>query len=194
MSGRIEIILGCMFSGKSSELLRRVSRYKAVNIPTVIINSMLDSRCEDNMIKTHSNQTHKAIKIDKLMSFTEDPDFLKMKVIGIDEAQFFPDLIEFVKFAEKYDKIVIIAGLDGDSNREPFGQILNCIPLCDEVVKLTAMDMISNDASPAIFSKRIVNDSDQIHIGSIGEYVAVSRKNYFSNLQNNKITRSSLDI
>ena len=79
MSGRIEIILGCMFSGKSSELLRRVSRYKAVNIPTVIINSMLDSRCEDNMIKTHSNQTHKAIKVDKLMSITEDPDFLKMK-------------------------------------------------------------------------------------------------------------------
>jgi thymidine kinase len=180
MSGRIEIILGCMFSGKSSELLRRISRYNAVKIPTLIINSMLDSRCNDNMIKTHSNQTHNAIKVDKLMSITEDPEFFKIRVIGIDEAQFFPDLVEFVKFAEKYDKIVIIAGLDGDSNREPFGQILNCIPLCDEVIKLTAMDMISNDASPAIFSKRIIDDTDQIHIGAAGEYVAVSRKNYLT--------------
>jgi len=180
MSGRIEIILGCMFSGKSSELMRRISRYNAVKIPTLIINSMLDSRCNDNMIKTHSNQTHNAIKVDKLMSITDDPNFFKIKVIGIDEAQFFPDLVEFVKFAEKYDKIVIIAGLDGDSNREPFGQILNCIPLCDEVVKLTAMDMISNDASPAIFSKRIIDYNDQIHIGAAGEYVAVSRKNYLS--------------
>jgi len=182
MSGRTEIILGCMFSGKSSELIRRVGRYTAVNIPSIVINSILDSRCGDDMIQTHSNHTHKAVKVDNLMSITEDRLFVNSKVIGIDEAQFFPDLVEFVEYAEKYNKIVIIAGLDGDFNRKPFGQILNCIPLCDEVVKLTAMDMISNDGTPAIFSKRIVDDNSQIKIGAKGEYIAVSRKNYLQHV------------
>jgi thymidine kinase len=178
MSGRVEIILGCMFSGKSTELMRRISSYNAVGIPTLIMNSMLDTRSNDNMMKTHSEQTHNAMKVERLMDITDDPNFFKLQVIGIDEAQFFPDLIEFVLFAEKYNKTVIIAGLDGDSNRKPFGQILECIPLCDSVVKLTAMDMVSKDATPAIFSRRIVDEVDQIHIGSKGEYVAVSRTNY----------------
>jgi len=185
MSGRIEIILGCMFSGKSTELMRRISSYTAVDIPTLVLNSMLDTRCEDNMIKTHSQQTHSAIKVDRLMNIIDDPIFYKLEVIGIDEAQFFPDLVEFVLFAEKYNKTIIIAGLDGDSNRKPFGQILECIPLCDSVVKLTAMDMVSKDATPAIFSKRIVAENDQIHIGSKGEYVAVSRKNYLEHHKRN---------
>ena len=182
MSGRIEIILGCMFSGKSSELLRRVSRYKAVNIPTVIINSMLDSRCEDNMIKTHSNQTHKAIKVDKLMSITEDPDFLKMKVIGIDEAQFFPDLIEFVKFAEKYDKIVIIAGLDGDSNREPFGDVLRLIPYAEKVTKLSAFCKICQDGTQAFFTKRVTKCNDKVIVGSEDKFIATCRRHYLMDL------------
>ena len=76
--------------------------------------------------------------------------------------------------------IIIIAGLDGDSNREPFGQILECIPLCDEVVKLNAMDMVSNDGTPAIFTKRIVPDESQICIGAKGDYIAVSRVNYLN--------------
>lgn len=194
MSGRIEIILGCMFSGKSTELMRRISSYNAVDIPTLIMNSMLDTRCEDNMMKTHSDQTHNAVKVDRLMTITEDPNFFKLQVIGIDEAQFFPDLVEFVLFAEKYNKTVIIAGLDGDSNRKPFGQILECIPLCDSVVKLTAMDMVSKDATPAIFSKRIVDESDQIHIGSKGEYVAVSRKNYLEKYNQNNNDKNNYKL
>ena len=101
-------------------------------------------------------------------------------VIGIDEAQFFPDLLEFIKQTERDNKIIIIAGLDGDSNRKPFGQILDCIPLCDEVTKLTAMDMILKDGTPAIFTKRLVDNSDQICVGAKNEYAAVSRMNYLS--------------
>ena len=71
--------------------------------------------------------------------------------------RFFNDLYEFVLKCEEKDKKVIMSGLDGDSNRKPFGQILNCIPLCDSVVKLTAMDMIDKDGSEAIFSLRKKN-------------------------------------
>ena len=79
---------------------------------------------------------------------------------------------------EKYGKTIIISGLDGDSDRKPFGQILQCIPLCDEVVKLTAMDMVDKDGTPAIFTKRIVKKEGQVLVGATESYMAVSRKNY----------------
>ena len=74
--------------------------------------------------------------------------------------------------------IVIISGLDGDFRRKPFGQILECIPLCDEVVKLSAMDMVDKDGTPGIFTKRIVEGDEQTLVGAKESYIAVSRKNY----------------
>jgi len=179
MSGRLEIILGCMFSGKSSELIRRLSRYDAVGIKTLIVTSALDTRTGKS-VKTHSNISKKALKCSELMSIIGSNEYKISKVIGIDESQFFPDLLKFVLKSEKDNKIVILAGLDGDFNRRPFGQILECIPLCDEVVKLNAIDMISNDGTPAIFSKRVLGNKDQICIGAKGDYIAVSRNNYLS--------------
>lgn len=188
-SNRIEIILGCMFSGKSTELLRRLNRYESINISTLLINSSYDERT-DNSIQTHDKVKKNAYKLFKLMDIIENDDYIKSNVIGIDEAQFFTDLREFVIYSEKLEKTIIIAGLDGDSNREPFGEILKCIPLCDEVIKLTALDMIDKDSSKAIFSKRIDNNisgntkdnnisGNTIDIGSEDKYLAVSRKNYF---------------
>ena len=176
MSSRVEIILGPMFSGKSTELLRRLSRYDAVGTKTLLINHSFDTRTGDS-VKTHANIEKKATKTECLLDLIETSEYLESSVIGIDEAQFFDDLLEFVRESES-DKIVIMAGLDGDSNREPFGQILNCIPLADTVVKLTAMDMISKDGTPAIFTKRIVSNNSKILVGNREEYLAVSRINY----------------
>lgn len=177
-SSRIEIILGCMFSGKSTELLRRCNRYSAIDKNVLLINSSKDSRT-DNSIKTHQNIKQKAIKTEFLVPIIDSPEFKNSYVIGIDEAQFFSDLYDFVINAEKHNKIIIIAGLDGDSNRQKFGQILDCIPLCDTVEKLTAMDMIDKDGTPGIFTQRIVNNKGQVLVGSSDYYVAVSRKNYY---------------
>ena len=177
MTGYLKIILGCMFSGKSTELIRRLSRYEAVGIPTLLINSSLDTRT-DNNVKTHNNLTKSARKTKNLMSLVNSIEYLTNNVSGIDEAQFFTDLKEFVLYSEN-NKIIIIVGLDGDSDRQPFGQILECIPLCDEVVKLTAMDMLSKDGTKAIFSKRISNNNDsKILIGADEKYLAVSRNNF----------------
>lgn len=174
----IEIILGCMFSGKSTELLRRCNRYTAIGKNVLLLNHALDTRT-DNAIKTHRGDKENALKCVSLMSIINTPAFQQAQVIGIDEAQFFDDLYTFVLYAEPLNKIIIIAGLDGDSNRRPFGHILECIPLCDNVVKLNAMDMISKDGTPGIFSKRISTDHDsQILVGAADTYVAVSRQNY----------------
>ena len=169
---RVEIILGCMFSGKSTELIRRTTRYKAIGKKVLLINHLNDTRT-DSSVKTHSNIREKAIKVKRLLPVIETSNFKDSDVIGIDEAQFFDDLYEFVVSAEVYNKTIIVAGLDGDFKRKPIGQILNLIPLCDEVVKLTAMDMKDRDGTPAIFSKRIINDDSQVVVGAEDYYMAV---------------------
>jgi thymidine kinase len=180
MSFKLEIILGPMFSGKSTELLRRTSRYEAIGKKIFIINHSNDTRTT-NFVKTHSNITKIAVKTDKLMSLVELVDFKESDIIGIDEAQFFEDLYEFIIYIENTDKIVIISGLDGDYQRKPFGKILYCIPLCDTVTKLSAMCMKSKDGTPAIFSKRIINKNDQTLVGDKDTYIAVNRSHYLNN-------------
>ena len=189
-NSRISVILGCMYSGKSTELVRRASRYRALGIPTLIINNINDTRTGLS-VKTHSGTIVEAIKVENLMDllrtdFSADTgpskhlDLSHIKVIAIDEGHFFPDLLAFVKKIEKYNKIIIISGLDGDYKREPIGDILKLIPLCDDVVKLKALDMVDKDGSEAIFSKRIVESDEQILVGAQESYIAVSRKNYLS--------------
>ena len=178
---RIEIILGCMYSGKSTELLRLTKRYQAIGKNILLINHTNDIRT-GNSVKTHRNETENALKITNLMDMfsisNQKTAIIKADVIGIDEAQFFGDLYEFVLAIEQFGKTIIISGLDGDSDRKPFGQILQCIPLCDRVVKLTAMDMVDEDGTPAIFTKRIVKKEGQVLVGATESYMAVSRKNY----------------
>lgn len=176
----IDIIIGSMYSGKSTELLRRCKRFEAIGKYVLKINHIYDTRT-DNSIQTHSNDKVHATKTNKLLDIVFTSDFLKSDIIAIDEAQFFNDLYDFVLYCENKNKSVIISGLDGDSNRKPFGQILMCIPLCDTVIKLKALDMIDKDGSAAIFSKRIVADESQVLIGSGDKYIAVSRKNYHIN-------------
>lgn len=172
---QIEIILGPMFSGKSTELIRRCNNYEAIDKKVLIFNHSLDSRCE-NKVQTHNKTSKNAVKTNSLMLYKRYIDY---DVIAIDEAQFFEDLLDFVKYVEKYNIVLIIAGLDGDCFRKPFGQILYCIPYANEVVKLHAMCMLSKDGTKAAFSKRIANnDEKQVVIGAEDKYVAVSRSKY----------------
>mgnify|MGYP006086417181 CR=1 FL=1 len=176
---RIELILGPMYSGKSTELIRRTSRYKAIGKNILIINSILDTRT-DNSVKTHSNNKKKAIKTKNLLDIVNLDDYKNSEVIGVDEGQFFDDLLDFVKIVEQTDKILIIAGLDGDYKREPFGDILRCIPLCDDLIKLSAMCMYKNNGTPSSFTKRIVNSDNQTLIGAKNTYITVCREGYFN--------------
>lgn len=174
---RIELIIGCMFSGKTLELMRRISRYEAIGKRCLVVNHKNDTRTDDS-IQTHSQIKRKSIKTSTLFKLNDDFALEDIDVIAIDEAQFFPDLRRWVEVMEKMGKILIISGLDGDYLRKPIGQILECIPLCDTVDKLTAMDMVDRDGSKGLFTKRIVENDDPVLIGSTDFYMAVSRGNY----------------
>jgi thymidine kinase len=178
MGVRIEIILGSMFSGKSTELIRRCSRYEAIGKNVSIINHSLDSRIQGENVATHSKHTHKAIKTTNLLNL----DFLPIPdCIGIDEAQFFPDLFDFISYMERFNVVIIIAGLDGDFKRNNFGQIHQCIPLCDTVTKLSAMCCECKDGTPGIFTKKKDSSNNSvIDIGGNDKFVSVCRFHYFN--------------
>ena len=182
--GRIDIIIGSMFSGKSTELIRSINRYKVLGKKIVCINHILDKRYQENSISTHSNMNIDCISLKKLNDVFNDEkkarDYHECEILVIEEAQFFEDLYEFVlNAADKENKIVLVAGLDGDSNRDKFGDILKLIPKCDSVKKLHALCVKCKDGTPASFTKRLVKNDSQIYIG-VSEFIPVCRYHYLN--------------
>ena len=175
-----EIIIGSMFSGKSTELYRRINRYKCIGKNVLMINHNNDTRAIG--ISTHDGKEYSALKLDDngLINLDKIENWNSIDVIGIDEAQFFSNIREFILKIERLDKILIVAGLDGTSDRVAFGDnnILNTIPLCNKIDKLSALCMISNDGTLASFSKRVSKEKGEVCIGADDKYIAVCRK-YF---------------
>ncbi len=175
---RMEIIIGPMFSGKSTELLRRAGRYEAIGKNVLYINYYLDQRYgKMNDITTHDKKSKKALMIQELMSVLHTEEYKSCDIIAINEAQFFKDLYPFCKEAlYKQKKYIILAGLDGDYNKNPFGDILKLIPHCDTLIKLHALCHYCG--VEAQFTKRITEDASQIVIGGKECYVPACREHY----------------
>jgi len=173
MKGHIELILGPMFSGKSTELMRRLKRYKVANYEVMIIKYAKDVRYDDNGIATHCGMTLPALAADSLSELNSKAN--NYDVIGIDEGQFFPDTVTWAEEMANSGKIVVVAALDGTFQRKPFGDILSLIPLSEDVTKLNAVCM--NCFGDAAFSKRITqNDGEKVEvIGGADKYMAVCR-------------------
>lgn len=172
-----------MFSGKSTEIIRLINRYKALDKQILIVNHSSDTRYKNNCISTHSNINVNCISITNLNDLKCDNKYKynSIDVIVIEEGQFFNGLYEFTMEAcEKDNKIIIIAGLDGDSNREEFGDIIKLIPKCDNVTKLHALCSICKDGTLAPFTKRLVENNSQVLIG-VNEFMPVCRYHYLKN-------------
>jgi len=180
-SGRIELIIGCMYSGKTSEIIRRIQMYQTLNIPISIYTHLSDTRyAESGNICTHNRNTIQAIPVSKLQNIRNLEDYKKSKIVFIEEAQFFADLYETVlECANSDNKIVIICGLDGDFQMKPFEQIVRLIPCAESVVKLNALCKKCGDGTAASFSKRIVSSQERELVGSDGIYEAVCRRHYY---------------
>ena len=163
----LKIIIGPMFSGKTSELISISRLYKLCNISTCIINYDEDTRYGlSTSLSTHDNIMVPCLSTHSLTPLIKNGSFLKNRVILINEAQFFTDLYEVVKeLVEQHEKIVYICGLAGDFQRKPFGQILELIPLCDEIVKKKAICMICKNGKSGIFTKRLTSELKQKIIG-----------------------------
>lgn len=192
-SGRLEIYLGPMFSGKSSRLLHDLSTFADIGLKVLYINHIDDIRDTkgDNIVSTHNSQYNglsKKIKSAKI-SFLKEVNVEDYDIIGVDEAQFFEDLVPMViDWVENKKKYVICVGLDGDAFRRPFGHLLELIPYSDFVEKLKAKCHIClNEAKDrgfgrlkeAPFTKRLfINDDsnkEQKLIGGADKYIAVCR-------------------
>ena len=176
-NGYLKIIVGPMFSGKTSELITISRLYKRCEISVCIINYSGDTRYgHSNILTTHDNIMIPCISLDSLETILSSESFLKNKVILINEAQFFEDLYIVVKkLVEDHNKIVYICGLDGDYRRESFGDILKLIPLCDEITKKHAICNFCKNGNRGIFTKRLTNETKQKMIG-YENYESVCRK------------------
>ena len=168
----LKIIMGNMFSGKTSELVRRLKRYEVIGKNILVINSSKDTRCMEHVLRTHDNMKFEFIKTNNL----KELNYEKVDIIAIDEAQFFIGLKTFVEKALKRGKTIILTGLDGNYKQEKIGEILECIPLADKVFKLSAMCMECMDGTHGPFTKRIVNNNEVELIGGKEMYRAVCRK------------------
>jgi thymidine kinase len=179
MSGQLHLIIGCMFSGKTSKLISYIRKCQLLNQEYLVITHVVDKRYGSDIICSHDKKKVYSEATDKLISFKETEKYKNSKFIFIEEAQFFDDLKEFVINAvEKDNKIVTICGLDGDFKRKPFGQILELIPYADSVEKLSAYCIDCGNGTQANFSKRITDEQNTTLIGSTEKYKAVCRKHF----------------
>ncbi len=136
--GRIELIMGCMFAGKSTELLRRCRKHEISGKKVLRVKFSADHRYDSESIATHNGIKEKAIPSTSLVTDLKEY-WKKFDVIAIDEGQFFVDIVEFSEMAANEQKIVIIASLQGTFLRGTFANIVALIPKCEKIKKLSAI-------------------------------------------------------
>jgi thymidine kinase len=178
-TGSIKIIIGCMFSGKTTELQREFREWDSINKTPLCINYIDDNRYGDiytNMY-SHDKVAVDCIKV-KSLKDVEDELIKENDIILVNEGQFFSDLVEYcVLWCDTYHKKIIVCGLDGDFQRKPFGKILDLIPYADSVEKITAYCKNCSDGTKAIFTHRKSTEQEQVVIG-VNNYEALCRKCY----------------
>jgi thymidine kinase len=178
----LDIVLGPMFAGKSSYILGLVLRYSAIGTPVMVIKHSSDTRYvygEDNIV-THDQRRATCASVQYLGQVVLRDRIKDHSVIIVDEAQFFPELVEFVTYVvEELGKKLYLVGLDGDIHRKPFGEILDCIPLADRIEKLTSFCHSCADGTPGLFSYRSQGPMDQqVLIGGQDMYQSLCRACY----------------
>jgi thymidine kinase len=185
-TGYLELIIGPMFSSKTSTLLEIYKQCKFCNIPVSIINHAIDKRYHETMLSSHDKimapcfQTNLLKDIWYNTECTNDNAYQLLRnsdVILINEGQFFPDLYEVVIDMLNNNKKVYVCGVDGDFERKKFGAILDLIPMCDKINKLTSLCSLCRDGTRGIFSMRLTNEREQTVVGS-DNYIPVCRKCY----------------
>jgi thymidine kinase len=181
-SGRIEVICGSMFSGKTEELIRRIRRAMIAKQTVQVFKPVLDDRYGIQHVISHNGQKIEAIPVDSSQNIIDQIKD-KTTVVAIDEAQFFDDdLVAVVgKLANRRVR-VIIAGLDLDFRGESFGPMPQLLCHAEDVVKLHAICVVCGN--PASRTQRLVNgeparyDDPIILVGAKEAYEARCREHH----------------
>lgn len=183
--GYLDLIIGPMYSGKTDYLLRELNIFAVMGASVIYINHSLDTRAD--VFSSHNPMIGSVnisnIDAKKVSSVEELMEACKnYLIVGIDEAQFFSGLKNAVlELAEKQGKRVLVAGLSGNYKREPFGELLELVPFCDRVTKLSSC---CNECAKmkkikqAHFSYRLSKEEMEILVGAKNEYIPLCRECY----------------
>ena len=179
-SGRIEVICGSMFCGKTEELIRRVRRAIIAKQTVKVFKPSLDDRYGIKQIKSHDGQSVEAIPLAAARDMLELANG-GTTVVAIDEAQFFDAGIVAAaqELVDRFNMRLIIAGLDMDFRGEPFGAMPQLLSVADEVVKLHAICVVCGKSASR--TQRLVNglpaayDDPIILVGAQESYEARCR-------------------
>ena len=177
--GWLEVIAGPMFSGKSEELIRRITRYHLARIPTQTFKPVIDTRFADEEVVSHSKLSTAAIPVtdsDELLRSVED----RTVVVGIDEGQFFDDgLVDVAELLAGAGKQLIIAGLDTDYLGRPFEPIPSLMLRAEYVTKTLAV--CHKCGGPGLFTQRVIHSDELVVLGATDAYEARCRRCYDPN-------------
>jgi thymidine kinase len=174
----LEVILGPMFSGKSSYALSYVRRQRAIGKKVLVIKPDIDNRyTNENFLVTHDKEQVPCMMWNTRKPLCEISD-INYDCFVVEEAQFFVHLVHFCSyllFGNK--KHILVVGLDGCSQLKKFGEILDVIPFATSVTKLTALCSECCDGTPAPYTKKVVKEwggeEVQVDVGGAEKYVAV---------------------
>jgi len=181
----LNILMGPMFAGKTSRIVSIVSRYVALGMRVFVIKHTNDTRYgnQEDVI-THDGVRIPCRAVNDLFDIGLN-ELLTYDVIIVDEAQFFRGLVPFVEsIVDTHEKELYLVGLDGDSNRRPFGELLNCIPLADHVERITALCRECANGTPGLFSWRHSGPlHQQVAVGGLNSYSALCRSCYLEKIR-----------
>lgn len=173
--GSIEVVCGSMFSGKTEELIRRLKRAKIAGQQVEIFKPSIDTRYDEEQIVSHDKNYIESTPVD-----TSDNILLSsagVDVVGIDEAQFFDDgIIDVVQLLADQGVRVVIAGLDMDFLRRPFGPMASLMAIADSVDKIHAICVECGRL--ASYSHRKVQGGEQVMLGEMNKYIPLCRSCY----------------
>lgn len=176
--GKIKLIIGPMFSGKSTMLTDTVRKFVYKGMKTVLVNFAADKRYD----KEGKIVTHEQVKYNALSCYQLQDNFIelmKYDVIGIDEGQFFPDLVEVSETLCRNGKIVVVSALSGNFKMEPFENVSKLISKADKIKLLKAYCYFCHKR--AGFSLRTVRNDKEILIGASDMYRPVCKACYYKN-------------
>lgn len=173
--GRIEVICGSMFSGKTEELIRRLKRAKFAKQKIEIFKPAIDTRYSEEEVVSHDSNSIVSTPLDSsasILLLSSDID-----VVGIDEAQFFDmGLVDVCNRLANNGVRVIVAGLDMDFRGVPFGPMPGLMAIADDVTKVHAICVKCGDL--AMYSHRKVSDEKRVLLGETQEYEPLCRHCY----------------
>ncbi len=177
--GSLELIIGPMYAGKSTELIRIIRRFKILKKKVIVINHTINNRYGSSSLTTHNRESFdECIILDRLSDLSVEL-LESADVIVIEELQFFGDAYDsVVKWVDEDRKCVVAAGLDGDFKKQPFGDVLRLIPHAEKVYKLNALCKRCGNGTAAHFTKRMTSDQETTLVGSDDIYEPVCRYHF----------------